>query len=199
MGRPHLIDPMELVKSLMQRRAKAALTAQRGVSIHPTARVNYRAVRYRAGSTLTIGEGSIIEGNLVIERSGASITIGSNTFIGNSILASAVHIEVGDNVLISWGSNIVDHNSHAIAWSKRQHDVRDWYRGEKDWSHVVTQPVLIGNRSWIGLNVIILKGVNIGEGAIVAAGSVVTKDVPPWTIVGGNPARTIREIPVNER
>ena len=194
-----MIDPIALTKNLLQRRARAALVAHRGVSIHPTAKVNYRAVRYRSGSTLSIGEGSIIEGSLVAERNGACIIIGRNTFIGNSVVASAVRIEVGDDVLISWGCSIVDHNSHAIAWSKRQNDVRDWYCGDKNWSHVSTRPVLIGNKSWIGLNSIILKNVTIGEGAIVAAGSVVTKDIPPWTVVGGNPARTIREIPVNER
>ena len=51
----------------------------------------------------------------------------------------------------------------------------------------------------MGARVIILKGVTIGEGSIVGAGSVVTKDVPDWTIVGGNPAKIIRVIPENER
>ena len=51
----------------------------------------------------------------------------------------------------------------------------------------------IHDRAWIGSRVLILKGVTIGEGAVVAAGSVVTRNVPPFTIVGGNPARVIRE------
>lgn len=71
--------------------------------------------------------------------------------------------------------------------------------GYKDWIHVKICPVKICNKVWIGFNSIILKGVTIGEGSIVGAGSVVTKDVPPWTIVAGNPARIIREIPENER
>jgi acetyltransferase-like isoleucine patch superfamily enzyme len=64
---------------------------------------------------------------------------------------------------------------------------------------VVVKPVRIGDKSWIGLNVIILKGVEIGEGAVVAAGSVVTKNIPPWTIAAGNPARVIREIPIQDQ
>lgn len=57
-----------------------------------------------------------------------------------------------------------------------------------------TQPVTIGDHVWIGLRAIILKGVTIGDGAVVAAGSIVTKDVAPHTLVGGNPARFIREV-----
>ena len=56
----------------------------------------------------------------------------------------------------------------------------------------VAKPVTIGNDVWIGGNVTILPGVTIGNNVIVAAGAVVTKDVPPYTIVGGLPARTIR-------
>ena len=59
---------------------------------------------------------------------------------------------------------------------------------------VVSKPIKICSHAWIGMNVIILKGVTIGEGAIVAAGSVVTKDVAPWTIVAGNPALFVRNI-----
>lgn len=55
-----------------------------------------------------------------------------------------------------------------------------------------TQPITIGDHVWIGMRAIILKGVTIGDGAVVAAGSIVTKDVEPNTLVGGNPARFIR-------
>ncbi len=140
-----------------------------------------------------------MEGSLVSERDGACIIIGRNTSIGSSLLASATRIEVGDDVLISWGCNILDHDSHALGWGQRRQDVRNWYHNKKDWTHVSVQPVKINNKCWIGLNVIVLKGVEIGEGAVVAAGSIVTKSVPPWTVVAGNPAKVIREIPIEER
>jgi acetyltransferase-like isoleucine patch superfamily enzyme len=184
---------------ILQFRARINLLKNLDIHIHPTAKVNFRGVRYRPGTSLEIGEGSIVEGSLISERNGASIIIGRNTFIGSSLLASASRIEVGDDVLISWGCNIVDHNSHAIGWEQRRNDVRDWYHGQKDWTHVSVQPVKISDKCWIGLNVIILKGVEIGEGSVVAAGSIVTKSIPPWTIVAGNPAKVIREISIEER
>jgi acetyltransferase-like isoleucine patch superfamily enzyme len=60
-------------------------------------------------------------------------------------------------------------------------------------------PVFIHDDVWVGAMSIVLKGITIGEGSIVGAGSVVTKDVPPWTIVAGNPAKIIREIGIDER
>ncbi|MFD0830617.1 acyltransferase [Mucilaginibacter boryungensis] len=64
----------------------------------------------------------------------------------------------------------------------------------KNWDVVKTKPIKICSDAWIGMNCIILKGVTIGEGAIVAAGSVVTKDVPAWTVVAGNPAKVVKTL-----
>ena len=100
--------------------------------------------------------------------------------------------------MISWGVTIVDHNSHAINWSGRKNDVLDWRHGIKRWEQVAVAPVHLRRRCWIGFNAIILKGVTVGEGSIVGAGSVVTKDVPPYTIVAGNPARVIRSLSGSE-
>jgi galactoside O-acetyltransferase len=85
-----------------------------------------------------------------------------------------------------------------VVATERALDVKDWASGLKDWSNVVCRPVIIQDKAWIGFNVIILKGVTIGTGAIVGAGSVVTKDVPAYCIAGGNPARVIRELSQNE-
>ena len=59
--------------------------------------------------------------------------------------------------------------------------------------------VTIGNNVWVGGNVVILPGVTIGDNAVIAAGSVVTKDVPAWTVAGGNPARVLRKITEADR
>jgi acetyltransferase-like isoleucine patch superfamily enzyme len=149
---------------------------------------------------VTVGIKSIIEGIIIFERDSAEVTIGERVFIGGGthIIASK-KIEIGNDVLIAWGVTIIDHNSHALSFSKRKNDVLDWHERKKDWTHVKIAPVRISDKVWIGFNSIILKGIQIGEGAVIGAGSVVSKDVPPWTIVAGNPASVIREIPPEER
>lgn len=152
------------------------------------------------GCKFSIGEDSIIDGKIVFERDNAEVRIGSRVFLsGSTKVIASESIEIGDDVLIAWGTTIVDHDSHSVSFSKRKDDVVKWKKGEKDWSHVNIAPVNISDKAWIGFNVIILKGITIGEGAVVAAGSVVTKDVPAWTVVAGNPARMIREIPPEDR
>jgi acetyltransferase-like isoleucine patch superfamily enzyme len=107
--------------------------------------------------------------------------------------------------MISWGCTIVDHDSHSLNWRERADDVARWREGLrngmegaaglKNWDRVPKASIKIRDKAWLGFNVIVLKGIEIGEGAVVAAGAVVTKDVPDWSLVGGNPARLIRELP----
>jgi len=169
------------------------------LDVSSEAKVNFFRIRGEKNGKLKIGKASIVHANLSFERAGAEIIIGERTFIGKSHLVAATRILIEDDVLISWGVTIVDHNSHSLSYSQRSQDILDWQLGKKNWSNVVSKAVHISSKSWIGFNSIILKGVTIGEGAIVGAGSVVTKDVPAWTIVAGNPAKVIREIPENER
>ena len=157
-------------------------------------------VRESNGCRLSIGAESNIEALIVLEKQEAEVQIGSRSHLGGGTLVDAAcRIEIGDDVLIGFEVLIMDHDSHSMHFERRRDDVRDWMRGEKNWTSVVRQPVRIHDKAWIGARAIVLKGVTIGEGAIVGAGSVVTGDVPPWTLAAGNPARIIRPLTDEER
>lgn len=146
-------------------------------------------------NSLYIGNRSIFEGTFFFDRDHARISIGDRTFIGSGTkLVAASNISIGSDVLISWNCTIVDHDSHSIQFEERKDDVVNWGRHYKDWSNVKMGNVVIGDKVWIGFNVCILKGITIGEGAVIAAGSVVTKNVDPYTVVGGNPAKLIKRL-----
>ncbi len=152
------------------------------------------------GSTIRIGHDSVMDGRLVTEARGAQISIGSNTSIGGETLLAAVEsIVVEDDVLISYQCIITDSDNHHVRYSLRKHDLHEWMTGRHDWSKVKTAPVRICKGAWLGARTIVTKGVTIGEGAVCGMGSVVTKDVAPYTIVAGNPARVIRELGPDER
>lgn len=157
-------------------------------------------VREPAGCRVAIGEASNIECRIVLERPDTTVRIGARTHIGgNTLLDAACGIEIGDDVLIAFDVLVMDHDSHALRFADRRDDVADWMAGKKDWTHVARAPVRIRDKVWIGARVCILKGVEIGEGAVVGTGSVVTKDVAPWTVVAGNPAAVVRELTDGER
>lgn len=107
----------------------------------------------------------------------AVLELGSGYIMDRLSLQCLENITIGNNVMISRNVAIRDSDSHQIL----------------DGKHVPTQPIHIGNHVWIGMNVTILKGVTIGDGAVIAAGAVVTKDVPPHTLVGGVPAKVLKE------
>jgi len=171
-------------------------------AVKPSAKIsiggNSRVKRWRLSldknSSLTVGRDSIVDARIISDRAGSRFIVGDRTSIGNSLLVAAERIEIGDDVLMSWGITVVDHNSHSLDFARRKDDVIQWGKGLKEWTHVKISPVKIGNKVWIGFGVTILKGVEIGEGAVVAASAVVTKNVAPWTVVAGNPAVAIRNL-----
>lgn len=156
-------------------------------------------VALKENCKVLIGNDSTIHAKITFEKPDAEVAIGNRTFVGSSHLTCSDKIVIGDDVLIAWGCTIIDHNSHAVQFSQRKNDLIGGKGGQKDWAHVVQKQVIISDKSWIGFNTIILKGVSIGEGSIVGAGSVVTRDVPDWTVVAGNPAKIIRKINEDER
>lgn len=185
-----------LLRKFANRLARRAAERQASVVVAPSACVDWRRVNLRPRSRLVVGEESMFEGSICSDREGSCVLVGDRTFIGNSMLVTAECIEIGNDVLISWGCTIVDHDSHRLEWSQRSRDVQEFRQGRKNWDGITVRPVKIGDKAWIGFNVIILKGVHVGEGAVVAAGSVVTRNVPPFTLVAGNPARTIRSLEI---
>ncbi|RWK60432.1 MAG: acyltransferase [Mesorhizobium sp.] len=183
-----------IITRFAEKIAERKLQKRCALSIGAGTKISYRNLGQRPPAALTVGEGSIFQATIISDRENSIISVGNNTFVGNSRLVCAEEISIGNNVLISWGCTIVDHNSHSTDWTKRETDVREWHFNRKDWSHVKIGKVRISDNAWIGFNSIILKGVTIGEGAIVGAGSVVTKNVEPFTIVAGNPARVLQGV-----
>lgn len=149
-----------------------------------------------AGSVIKIGKDCLIEGIVSVYTDKAEIVIGDNVFIGGgSLIGSACKITIGDDVLISYDCMIQDNDNHHSSYAIRKNDTRDWKNGQQhNWEITPKKPIHIEKGAWIGAKVIVLKGVTIGEGSVVGAGSVVTKDVKPYTIVAGNPARFIKEV-----
>jgi acetyltransferase-like isoleucine patch superfamily enzyme len=186
---------MSLRYAAMRRFAQLQFSRRRAtLEIGQDAQIRSLALRPALGSVFALGEQSIFAGRMTMDREGASIRIGPRTFIGKGQLAAAKSIEIGADVLLSWDVTIVDHQSHHVDFAKRANDVTNWLSGHKDWSNVTIAPVRIGNKVWIGFGASVLPGVTIGDGAVVGAGSIVTRDVEPWTVVAGNPARVIRQL-----
>lgn len=159
-----------------------------------------RIERRKNGGIIRVGKGCVISGCLITERESSLIEIGNNVFVGgNTIFDCVEQIVIEDDVLISHGCLIVDSNNHSLSYEIRKNDLADWRNGGgHDWTTTITRPVRVGKGAWIGARVIILKGVTIGECAIVGAGSVVTRDVPAHSVVAGNPAHVVRDLSNNE-
>ncbi|PTR13899.1 acyltransferase (plasmid) [Cereibacter azotoformans] len=151
---------------------------------------------------IRIGRESVILGELIIFPTGGRIRFGEACFLGrNSRVWSMSGVEIGNFCLISHNVSIMDTDSHEVDHREREASWRDMQRGLfREQGNIRSMPVRIGDHGWIGAGATILKGVTVGEGAIVAAGSVVTRDVAPFTLVAGNPARVLRSLrPAEER
>lgn len=133
--------------------------------------------------TLLVGDHVHLDSTLgrleLVVLEGGCLEIGNNIFIncGTSIVASA-HVRIGNGCLIGRDVMVMDCDFHRVA--------------DKTWD-TTGSPIVLEDRVWLGNRVIVLKGVTIGHDAVVGAGAVVTRDVPPRTIVAGNPARAVRQ------
>lgn len=134
-------------------------------------------VTLRKNSKIIVhGKFHFYRGSIVSIGDNATLEVGNESYLnGQSKLICHERITIGNNVLIADNVTIRDSDMHKIEGSQ------------------MTKPIHIGNHVWIGDGSRIMKGVTIGDGSIVAAGSIVTKDVPPGSLVAGAPAKVIRE------
>lgn len=127
-----------------------------------------------------LGEGSLIDDFSVVNNGVGSVVIGFNSLIGigNVIIGP---VTIGSNVIMA----------QYVVLSGLNHDYEDILTPIRN-QPVTTRSIVIGDECWIGANVTITAGVTIGRHSVVAGGSVVTRDVAPYTVVGGNPARVLK-------
>jgi len=147
-------------------------------------------------NSIIFGKNCLINGKILNYKTGGNIKIGDYCYVGvNSNIFCADKIEIGDNVLIAHNVDIFDHDTHPLDPLERHEHFKAILKGEDNkkvnWNE---KPIKICANAWICAKSSILKGVTIGEAAIVATGSIVTKDVEPYTIVAGNPAKKIKDI-----
>lgn len=170
-----------------------------GFSVGPGTRVTDATVLVvdPTGCSFTIGSDSEIHGSYMFWLPGAHVGIGSRCMINGGVrIHAATDVDIGNDVLIAWDVLIMDTDFHSLSFAERKGDVLlSLHNTNRDFRGVKMAPIRIADKAWIGTRAIILKGVFIGEGAIIGAGSVVTHDVPPWTIVAGNPARVVGHAP----
>lgn len=126
------------------------------------------------------------EGRLIVAEN-AKLEIGEDTGCSSVTICCFQHIKIGSYVKIGAGTLIMDTNFHSLDWKERRME------SEKN-TYKKTSPIVIGNDVFIGARTIINKGITIGDRSIVAAGSVVVKDIPADEIWGGNPAKFIKKL-----
>ena len=150
---------------------------------------------------IRIGDYCRIHGNMICKASG-KVEMGNYCVLQDGASIQCLeHIKIGHYVGIANNTTIVDNNHHRIEPEERiKHRLRcapggDGYPGlGNGWEISDSAPVIIEDVVWIGAQCSILKGVTVGEGSVVAKNSVVTKDVPPYTIVAGNPAKVVKKL-----
>lgn len=146
-------------------------------------------------ANIKIGNHCEAKGTLYSYKEG-KILIGDNCYIGvSSFIGAKDQIKIGNEVIIASHVRIFDNNNHPTDPDLRKKmSQSDFYCDLWTWDYADSKPVYIEDNVWIGEYSKILKGVKIGKGSIVASNSVVTKDVPEYVIVAGNPAKVVKKL-----
>lgn len=144
-------------------------------------------------NNVVIGDNCFILGRIISENEG-KVIVGNNTSIRSYVsIRCSNSITIGSNVIFSFNIVVTDNNNHPLHPEDRLAMIKSGMSTEF-WSlkHSLNAPVIIGDNVWIGQNSFILKGVSIGNNSIVAAATVVTKNVPENSICAGNPGRIVK-------
>jgi acetyltransferase-like isoleucine patch superfamily enzyme len=164
-------------------RHRRFLTVGSGSVIEHGARFTCLSKRgIRIGNRVTVGKYSLIECTSVLWHLGEGLIVGDDSSIGDySFIGCAAGVTIGSNVLM--GQRVSFHSqNHRFA------DITQPIRAQG----VTNSPIVIGDDCWLGSGTIILSGVELGSGSVVAAGSVVNRSFPPNSVIAGVPARLIR-------
>jgi acetyltransferase-like isoleucine patch superfamily enzyme len=192
-----VIPPFWIENAIKAEKVKLAtqncITGDKTIVLHDARVLNFQ----NNPSKIKIGDSCTIRGELFINGYGGKITIGNYSSVGEfARIWSAAEVTIGNSVHISHGVNIIDNNTHSINYKERHEEyIEIFNKGNiKTQGNIAAAPIIIEDNVWISFNASVLKGVTIGKGAIIAANSLVTKDVPPFTLVGGNPAVFIKSL-----
>ena len=172
---------------------EAAALVEEGCLLGPAACCVNSGPRER----VRLGAQTVCRGTIRREHFGdGRLVIGKSVYIGDDcIISCSDTIVIGDHTLLGHEVQIFDNNSHPLDRASRE---RDWAAiidgANRPGDAIEHAPVSIGEGVWIGFRSVVLKGVSIGDGAVVAAGTVVIEDVDARTVVGGSPARTIKDL-----
>jgi len=184
-----------LMDTYRMRRCLAAVTAAEGVCFRASAMVHNPT---GDTSRIRLGRYAFVLGDLVVHDYGGRIEIGEYSYVGiNTRIFSGDLVKIGRFVLIAHNVTITDTNAHELSALERAEYLLRTEVNRQPFlkTTIKTAPVEIGDHAWLNFDVGVLRGVTIGEGAIIGAGSLVTKDVPPYVLAAGNPARVIRDLP----
>ena len=146
-----------------------------------------------------IGANCKIRGTINVESGQGKVEIGDYFYLGDnsSLWCYDKEIRIGNRVLIAHNVSLFNHNTHPIDPNLRfLHYKLIINEGKYEGQGIEGENTVIGDDVWIGCNCVILKGVHIGKGTIISAGSVVVSDMPAGVMAGGNPARVIKQLTI---
>jgi acetyltransferase-like isoleucine patch superfamily enzyme len=180
-------------------------TIPENVSVEDSAYVetSYSFLLYRSelAEGVRIGRGSTTYlGTMFDVGREGRVSIGDFSLIHGAWFICDSQIEIGDYALISWNVVFMDTYGVSLNPAERRNQLEAMsLKSERRMPRgAAARPICIGRNVWIGFDCVVLPGVAIGQGSIVGARSVVTEDVPPYTVVAGNPARIVRQLENDE-